>query len=170
MEDGKKIVVMIGAPGSGKTTYIKNVLLASGKKFVIISTDDILEAQAEKEGKTYSDVWKTSFKKAEKQAERTFAAAIANGDNIIYDQTNWSKLKRKGILADVGDDYYKIAVYFAIPLDVLQERVKKRGEATGKKIPPNVVASMYNKLDEPNSGEGFDEIILVGQEAQADAA
>jgi tRNA uridine 5-carbamoylmethylation protein Kti12 len=166
VEKLKTIIVMIGAPGSGKTTFIKNNLLNSGKKYVIISTDDLIEAEADRIGKTYSEVWKTFFKRAEKQAGRTFKEAIKNGDDIIYDQTNWSSLKRKGLLQSVGKDYYKIAVYFTIPLDVLQDRVKKRGDATGKKIPPNVVESMYNKLDEPHTEEGFDEIVLIGEETQ----
>src|SRR5271170_6306660 len=119
---------MIGAPGSGKSTYIKNQLLPSGKKYVIVSTDDILEIQAEKEGKTYRDVWKTSFKRAEKEARRNFKDAIHNGNSIIYDQTNWAKEKRKGILESVGDDYYKIAVYFPISLNTLKDRVEKRGK------------------------------------------
>lgn len=157
---------MMGAPGSGKSTFIKSHLLNNGKKYIIISTDDIIDEEAKKRGKTYTDIWKTFFKKASKEANRNFKQAIENNDNIIYDQTNWYKEKRKGILDAVGADYYKIGVYFTTPLDVIKDRVIKRGKETGKIIPMKVVEDMYNNMDEPTVDEGFDEIILVGEDIE----
>ena len=50
-----KCYQMIGVPGSGKSTWIRNQIWALG--LTVISTDAFVEAYAATQGKTYNQVF-----------------------------------------------------------------------------------------------------------------
>lgn len=155
-----EVQILVGLPGSGKSTYV-NKLLHNGNNYVIISSDAIIEKKAKEEGKTYSEMWRKLIKKATKATEVELKAAISFGTNIIVDQTNLTVDKRKWILDQLSEGYYKVAVYFTTPMEEIEKRLEKREKETGKRIPVNTINDMVKKLEVPQVGEGFDEIILV---------
>lgn len=154
-----KIYVMVGLPGSGKSTWIKNNL--NGENFVLVSSDDIIDKIAAEKGITYSDAFKSSIGFATGEMKRIFEDAVKQNRDIVCDQTNVSKKKRKGILNKIPNNYKKIAVVFETDDALIAQRLKSRAEETGKHIPDHVVDSMAKSWQAPTKEEGFDEIIKV---------
>ncbi len=154
------IIVLVGLPGSGKSTYV-NKLLEENIGYVVISTDNIIENEAVRLGKTYSEVFKITIDSATKQASQNFQTSIKDCKNIIYDQTNLSLNKRKSILNQLLKNYNKIAIVFDIPLDTIKERLLKREKETGKIIPLNIIEDMQKRFEMPTLEEGFDEIQII---------
>jgi predicted kinase len=154
------IYVMVGIPGCGKSTFIDKILNAAND-YVVLSSDNIIENKAKEIGKTYTEVFKTEVKAANKLVRVQFSDAIQSLKNIIWDQTNLTVDKRKEILSKLPKDYYKVAVFVGTPFDVCLERVAARAKATGKNIPDFVMRDMNAKLEAPSAEEGFDEIVLV---------
>lgn len=165
-----EIIMMVGLPGSGKSTYLKpyktfveNGEFVEHKQYVIISTDDIIQEEADRTGKTYSELWKSMIGPATATADKQFKDALAEGKNIIWDQTNVSAKKRINVLRQVPDSYHKTANVFIVSLETLKERLTKRGQETGKHIPFNVVMDMHKRFEMPTGAEGFDEINIIGE-------
>lgn len=151
-----KLYMLIGVPGSGKSTWIKNMC---DKSQVILSTDDKIEAAASAQGKTYNDVFKSEIAAAEKQMYKDAEAAFADDRTVIWDQTNITAKTRKKKLNIVPDHYDIVAVYFATPDD---DELKRRLDSrVGKTIPANIVMGMKSQLEEPQHSEGFVEIIYA---------
>jgi len=158
--DGPPIAyILVGLPGSGKSTWIKNNVDSS---FSIISTDNIIEKIAKQQNKTYSEVFNDNIKYATQQMNHDLDLAIKQGKNIVWDQTNLSAKKRASILNRIPKNYKKICVLFDVPLPVLYDRLYKRGNETGKYIPNKVIGDMLKTYQEPDLSEGFDDIIKIG--------
>lgn len=157
-----ELIVMVGLPGSGKDHIIQKMIADNpNKQYHIASTDAIIEAIAAEQGKTYSDVFQDVVKPATARMHSEVAQAIRNGENIIWNQTNMAAKKRKGILSQFPRSYVKIAVVVTVDDEVHQQRLKARGESTGKNIPDFVMADMRNNYVEPTTEEGFDKIIHI---------
>lgn len=149
-----KLFMLIGVPGSGKSTWIKS---QGFRDAVILSTDDKIEAAAAAQGKTYNDVFKTEIGAAEKQMYADAAAAFAKSRDVIWDQTNITEKTRKKKLAIIPEHYDVVAVYFATPDD--DELARRLANRPGKTIPANIVMGMKSQLEKPMHYEGFVEII-----------
>lgn len=147
------LYMLIGVPGSGKTTWIKN----NKHNAIVASTDDYIEASAAKQGKTYSEVFKDVINYANAQMKQDLQFAIKNDRDIIWDQTNLTVKSRRDKLKSIPNNYRKVAVFFSVPND-LRDRLASR---PGKTIPEPVIISMINQLQPPTKEEGFDEIVAV---------
>lgn len=152
-----KFIMLIGAPCSGKSTWIKNNI---SEEVVILSTDNLIEREAENMGMTYSEAFDViDFKSLEKEMFEEMNSAFENKKDIVLDRTNVSNKARAKILKKVPDGYTKIAVLFTTPLDLILERNVARAAETGKNIPIFVIKNMFNTLVKPSHEEGFDVII-----------
>jgi predicted kinase len=151
----KKLYVLVGVPGSGKSTWIKNQEWA--KDIPVVSTDHFIETYAEQQGKTYNEVFDEWMPKAVKLMANQVHICKANNTDIIWDQTSTTIGARRKKL-NMCPEYYKIAVVFKTPdEEELQRRLNSR---IGKAIPENVMRSMKDQLNNepPTLAEGFDEI------------
>ena len=148
-----KCYQLIGVPGSGKSTWIKNQDWALG--LTIVNTDSFVEDYARTQGKTYSEVFKDYMPRAVELMAEQVVFAREHGHTIIWDQTSTtvaSRAKKFRMLPD----YEHIAVVFRTPdRDELDVRLSGR---PGKHIPKNVVDSMIEGWEEPTVEEGFKEI------------
>lgn len=150
-----KFYMLIGVPGAGKSTWIKQ----HNQNTLVASSDDYIEQQASKDNKTYNDVFDQHIKAANQYARQIAQKAFETGQDLIWDQTNLTKKSRKPKLDMVPKGYEKIAVYFSTPpADVHKKRLDSR---PGKSIPDYIINSMINSLEPPSRSEGFDEIITV---------
>lgn len=157
-----ELICLVGLPGVGKSYIIKSIMDENpGKDYVVVSSDNIIEAIAKSQGKTYSDVFDSSYKQAATQMNNNATDAIKNRRNIIWDQTNLAPGKRKSILNRLPRDYYKKAVVITANEGVHAERLKTRSEKEGKHIPPHVIDNMRKSYIEPTEDEGFDEIVFI---------
>ena len=93
-----KLYMLVGVPGAGKSTWIKNH--ADGAAMVL-STDDKIEAAARAQGKTYSEVFKDEIKAATSGMAQDLLRALRDGRDIILDQTNITRKSRKEKLARI---------------------------------------------------------------------
>jgi predicted kinase len=144
---------MVGVPGSGKSTWIKNQDWA--KDCVIVSTDDYVERFARRMGKTYSEVFDTVMKRAIRLMMRRVRWAHERNLDVIWDQTSTTLVSRRRKFSALFD-YDHIAVVFRTPnRDELDVRLSGR---PGKHIPKRVIDSMIAGWDEPTEEEGFTEI------------
>ena len=133
----KTFYMLVGLPGTGKSTWVSNYVKNSGSKVQIISTDDIIESIAEKHSFTYNDIFgDITYSFAEKMmykiANITFKKDLHNV--VIWDQTNLTTGTRSKKLRLVPPEYYRIAVYFGIPNN-WEERLNR----PGKTIPSHVI-------------------------------
>lgn len=147
---------LIGVPGSGKSTWIKNQPWA--KDAVVVSTDNHVEDYAEKMGKTYSEVFDKYMPIAVQLMTDDVINASKNNLDIIWDQTSTTVASRKRKFKMLPN-YKHIAVVFTTPN---AEELKKRlGNRPGKTIPDHVIRSMINNFEMPTKAEGFSDIIVV---------
>ena len=151
-----KCYQLIGVPGSGKSTWIKNQDWAND--CAIVSTDNHVEAQAELEGKTYNEVFHDFMPFAVKMMARDVELAREAKKDIIWDQTSTS-VKSRQRKFNMLPDYEHIAVVLATP--AASELMKRLASRPGKEIPWAVVTGMINNFDMPTEDEGFKEIWFV---------
>lgn len=151
--------ILVGVPGSGKSTWIASAPV-DWNNTVIASTDNYVEQQARQQGKTYTEVFQDVMPAAVANMAQTVRDAIANNQDIIWDQTSTSKPARAKKLRMLPANYRKIAVVFPTPKsDELQRRL---GSRPGKTIPDDIIADMIAKFEYPTEQEGFDKIIQIG--------
>ena len=147
-----KVYMLIGVPGSGKSTWISAQDWA--KDCVLVSTDKLIDIEAGRQGKTYNEVFKDYIDTATKLMNDDVREAVAAGKDIIWDQTNTSRKSRKAKLAQV-QGYYTIAVVFDTPAE--EEWQRRLANRPGKSIPPAVLKAMAEGLQLPLEDE-FNEI------------
>jgi len=151
-----KLYVLVGVPGSGKSTWIKNQDWALG--LTIVSTDAFVEDYARAQGKTYSEVFKDYMPRAVELMAEQVIFAREHGHDIVWDQTSTTIASRTRKF-NMLPEYYAIAVVFRTPpRDELDVRLSSR---PGKHIPKTVIDNMIEDWDEPELDEGFKEIWYV---------
>jgi predicted kinase len=156
----KEIILLVGLPGSGKSTWVKD-FLSENSDYVVVSSDDIIEAYARSVGRTYTEVFYDYMSNAEVEYNIRLSSSISEGKNIIVDRTSLSPKARRKILSKVTKDYKKTAIVFNTAVDVIKERLIKREKETGKSIPDYVFVTMQNSYVEPTTEEGLNEIKIV---------
>jgi predicted kinase len=151
-----KLYMLIGVPGVGKSTWIANRKWSD--KTTVVSSDRYIDEEAERQGKTYDEVFNDYIKIATKMMENHVLVAQANGFDIVWDQTNISDKSRRPKLAKLPE-YEKVAVFFRTPqYDVLNGRLQSR---PGKAIPSDVMHRMITGLEMPTLDEGFSDIWIL---------
>lgn len=151
-----KCYQLIGIPGSGKSTWIKNQDWAHD--CVIISTDDHVEDYARKTGKTYSEVFKEYMPRAVELMTQDVIRARKNGKDIIWDQTSTTRASRARKFRMLPN-YAHIAVVFSTPEP--HELARRLSGRVGKHIPDAVIRDMIAQFQMPTRNEGFSDIIHV---------
>ena len=154
-----KCYQLIGVPGAGKSTWIKDQIWALG--LTVVSTDAFVEDYARAQGKTYSEVFTDYMPTAVNLMAEQVVRARELGHTVIWDQTSTtiaSRAKKFRMLPD----YEHVAVVFRTPEHTeLMRRLESRWES-GKIIPEHVIASMIASWEEPTLDEGFKEIWIAG--------
>jgi len=144
---------MVGVPGSGKSTWIKNQDWT--QDCVMVSTDAFVEQEAQRQGKTYSEVFADFMPTAvDLMADQVVEARELDRD-IIWDQTSTTLASRTRKF-NMLPNYEHIAVVFKTPEH--KELMRRLLSRPGKEIPEHVIASMIASWEEPTLEEGFDEI------------
>lgn len=136
LSDEKQIIIMMGYPGSGKSTIAKNI--CKNESFVYIE----------------GDLYKTSTKMIKASLQH-----IAINKSIIFDATNSSSKKRREYIEHGNKYNYKIVcIHVSTPLEVAYKRNKLRNY---EKYVPKIAYSVYKKnYEEPNEAEGFQLVVI----------
>ena len=148
------LLVLVGLPYSGKSTYREKALrsLVLAGPTIVLSSDDFIDKVAAADGKRYDEVWAEYKDVAEAYVKENFRTAVEAGLNIIWDQTNLGVKKRRSILSQTPG-YQKMAVYFDLDEETEAQR---RAERPERFIPEGVTANMRANYVVPTLEEGFD--------------
>jgi tRNA uridine 5-carbamoylmethylation protein Kti12 len=154
----KTCFVMVGLPGSGKTTWrntFVDLLKQRNISHYVISTDEIVEKHAEEKGIPYAAAWRTLKDKLENILLVQVVEAVKH-DVVIWDQTNLTMSKRRKIRGLIGKEYNFIAVDFfsGTPMDVVYARNNERKEK-GRSIATKVIQAMNQWGVRPTFKEGY---------------
>jgi predicted kinase len=148
-----KCYQLIGVPGAGKSTWIKNQDWAVG--LPVVSTDNFVEAHAKEAGKTYNEVFKDYMPIAVRLMANQALICAANKLDIIWDQTSTTRASRARKFNTLPG-YEHIAVVFKTPDP--EELARRLASRPGKMIPEAVMRSMIDGFEMPTEDEGFTQI------------
>lgn len=147
-----RFYVMVGIPGSGKSTYARRFLGGAYR----ISLDDMRKMLT---GRDYEE----SAEPAVVVAGHAVRVALARwasqkGRDLVFDATDVTRQRRASLVATALRFGFKpVAVYVSCPLDVALKRNAERA----RKVPDDVIRRFYRDLVPPSLDEGFEEIIHV---------
>ena len=160
-DDNPVYVMLIGVPGSGKSTFIKQYFddKLCHEDYLYYSSDAEIEALAYMFGKTYNEIFSSHIAEVTGACEDYLVYAFEHGMSVFDDHTNISAKKRKAKLNKVPDDYTKIAFVFGTP--EYNEWRRRLDGRPGKTIPNNVLESMLTNYTNPSYDEGFDIICYI---------
>ena len=139
--------ILIGIPGSGKTTFAKSKLF---ENCIYLSSDEIRKELYGFENQEHNnEVFDLLHK-------RLFSA-LEQGVSVIYDATNLSEKRRKNII-ERAKKYATVNAYLMCsPIAKILERNMGRK----RKIPWDKLETMVKTIQCPMYYEGFDNIYLI---------
>lgn len=151
------VMVAIGPPGCGKSTWWENGRNAGAipEQSIRINMDAIRKEMTGNE----SDQSKNYV--VAKVAEVKLKACLSERIPVIYWDNTCTKAKyRKDIINLAKTAGYKvIGIHFNVPIKVCL----KRNASRTRNVPEDVIERMYNSIQEnpPTKEEGFDDIIVI---------
>ena len=151
------VILLVGVPLSGKSTWIRN----NHPNIRIVSRDElVMEVYG-------SDDYNAAFKEVDqKEVDRALDLRLKevnrNKENVIVDMTNMVVSRRTKTLRYFSDDYFKEVIVFPVlETEEYDRRNKERNVNENKWIPPFVISSMLNSYQVPTLDEGFDKITIL---------
>ena len=152
----KHLYLMVGVPGSGKSTYVKNILKDGD---IYISRDEIRYSLLTEEDDYFAkenEVIKTFIDNIDK--------SLVNEEycgDVYADATHLSPKSRAQVLNQLKNKDKVSVIYLDIPLNIILERnAQRKGRAL---VPENVVRRMYNSIILPTKAEGIEELIIIDE-------
>lgn len=156
MNDKLTLWVTVGAPGSGKSTWAKQLAL-SDANIVRVCPDDCRRAisgDSNNQAVSYP-----AFCMAKDQMRNAFAA----GKSVVFDATNMHRKGRKDFVKMGKENGVKvIAQVFECDKATLLARNAKRGADGGRNVSEKVIDDMLARYQRPNKSE-FDEVNFVNK-------
>lgn len=156
-----KLFLMMGVPGSGKSTWIKRQLTEGD---VYISRDEIRFKMLDKNSTTdyfaYEDEVFNEYL-------RQMNTALENEKvkRIFMDATQTNKKARAKVLNSVKiKPEFIDVIWIRTPL---MECYKRNANRTGREfVPKHVIKSMYDRQEEPSWDEGIDRYYIVDNKSK----
>lgn len=164
MTNDPKFIMLVGAPGSGKSTWVDDFVFDSPKKWIVIGTDIFVNKHAEENGLTYNEAFAVlSFKKIHSKFNMLLRQSVNKKLNIIIDRTNMSIGARRKILSKIHSEYETAVIVFEIDRDELRRRGDIRKEETGKVVPEETIDIMISRYKRPTKKEGFNNVRIINK-------
>jgi predicted kinase len=148
-----KCIVLVGLPGSGKSTYAKDYM-EHNSNVVHLSSDGI-RAELYGDESTQGNPAEV-FGLMQKRAIET----LNNGQDVIYDATNVTRKDRAGIIGACPRFAQIEAHIIWAPIEVCIERDAARDRTVGKAV----IDKMLKRFQAPYFDEGIDDIKIIRPE------
>jgi predicted kinase len=147
-----RFYLMVGIPGSGKTTYARRYL----SQALRISLDDLRLMLT---GVSYQPRWESRVIAIGHAAlEAALARAYAWNQDVLLDATNVTRERRKHYLR-LAEQYRLpvVAVFVPVAVDEAVARDRQRRHPVGEEV----VRHYHEQLQPPTGDEGFVEVITA---------
>ncbi|KAI5010062.1 hypothetical protein ZWY2020_012199 [Hordeum vulgare] len=166
-----EVLMMVGLPASGKTTWAEKFVRESPeKRFIIVGLNlalDQLKMSGLLSNPLYEERLDSWLDRAAKVVEGLMGRAASVPRNYIIDQTNLERIARIRLLNNFSSYGCKMAVVvFPAPAE-RKSRSSKRFIQTWKEVPDDTVNKMAANFalpmskDMPGSMEPFDQVLFV---------
>lgn len=151
-----RLWLMIGVPGSGKSTWIKNHRSLFAEESAVISRDEIRFSMV-KEDEEYFSKEKEVFAEYVAQTIKS----LENNVDTILDATHLNGSSRGKILRALKDNLNGVEIN-AIVIDTpLDRTIKQNDMREGREfVPISVIRRMNCQMTLPTLAEGFDHIYI----------
>ena len=156
--DGKvKMLIMVGLPGSGKSTHIKSIekeLKKRKTQYVVISPDEIRKELTGSVGdqSKNKEVFEVAFSRVRENLSKKVS--------VIFDSCAVNKKSRKHLLKIAK---LKNAYAVAVIVDVKLSTALKQNAGRDRKVPDDVIKRFNAKFKMPTLDEGFDQVTRVSK-------
>jgi predicted kinase len=148
----KRFAMMVGLPGSGKTTLFKQYPDLF-KGYFRLSLDDFRLLIG---GRAYQEPFEPVTKM---WADVTIRYMLDHGYDVLIDATSVSRaVRQRSLKLANAHEYETIAFVLSTPYNTCLDRDNKR--ATGK-VGEEVIRRMSEDFEEPTKEEGFDWVVKV---------
>ena len=152
----KELVLMMGVPGSGKSTYARNILKYGD---IYISRDEIRYSILTDEDDYFAK---------ENEVIKTFIQYIDEAlidtqyqGKVYADATHLSPKSRAQVLNQLKNKNKVSVIYLDVPLNVILVRnAQREGRAL---VPENVIRRMYKSIILPTKAEGIEKLITIDE-------
>lgn len=152
----KELVLMMGVPGSGKSTYARNILKYGD---IYVSRDEIRYSMLTDEDDYFAK---------ENEVIKTFIQYIDEAlidtqyqGKVYADATHLSPKSRTQILNQLKNKNKVSVIYLDVPLNVILARnAQREGRAL---VPENVIRRMYKSIILPTKAEGIEKLITIDE-------
>lgn len=146
------IYMMIGIPGSGKTTIAKQ--MQSTLDATIISSDVVRQTHPDwKESNIFPEVY------------RLIGENLSQGQNVIFDATNIDVETRRKHLTSIRmiTTSFRLEAYVidANPEVCMKRIIHRNKQSNELYLPPELALFYYKKLVFPTLDEGFSHIEII---------
>jgi predicted kinase len=143
--------MLIGLPRSGKSTWVQE---NKTEKDVVLSADNLRYL-------VYNQrYWQEGEPLVISILGIVFKMLLQQKKDIIVDQTNMTRMRRRGVIKMAKDNGYRIhGIVISNSRELCIERARKDGQ--NDLVP--VIKRMSRQYQEPSMEEGFDEIIFVNK-------
>jgi predicted kinase len=149
MEQKPRFLMLIGVAGAGKSTVAEE-LMEERNDIILLSSDAIREELYGNESiqGNPTEVFQIMFDRTKE--------ALKNGLHVIYDATNISRKKRRGLLQQLPKNIEKVACYVSTEYKTIVKQNNERNRV----VPQDVIDKMYKRMQVPIYSEGWDKIVF----------
>lgn len=153
----RKLYLIVGTPGAGKSTYLKEKNYVT-ESHITISRDAIRFSIVKEDEEYFSH---------EKEVYNEFIKQIKNAlkfyKEIYVDATHLNERSRARILRSLGTSIENIEINAIAVRTSLNRCIEQNEQRKGTRayVPPKVIETMYSQLTLPSKEEGFEHIYII---------
>lgn len=153
----KKLFILVGAAGSGKSTWIREHLNTFNGCVKVVSRDDIRFRLVSEEEEYFSK---------EKEVFNEFIEEIKDGlehcENTVADATHLNEASRSKLLRALGPALRDVEINAIVICTSLEKALdhNKNRKGTRSYVPPSVIRRMYYSQTLPSIEEGFNRVYI----------